>query len=139
MIMFQQSLFQIDSKHSIIEVLNKVGVEMIFYVVGIVLTFIGIVYFIFPSKQRSNKYGYRTQRAKMSDKTYAYAQKEAAKAFLMIGIVTFVIGFFLKRTGMVQFFIIELFLIILPITRVFYVIERNLEKFIDNEKGVSDK
>ena len=59
---------------------------MIFYFVGMVLTVIGFVYLVFPSKQRSNKYGYRTQRAKTSDKTYAYAQKEAAKAFLMIGL-----------------------------------------------------
>jgi hypothetical protein len=29
--------------------------------------------------------------------------------------------------------------IILPITRVFYIIERNLERFIDNEEGVSAK
>ncbi|MGL4644694.1 MAG: SdpI family protein [Vagococcus fluvialis] len=112
---------------------------MIFYFVGMVLTVIGFVYLVFPSKQRSNKYGYRTQRAKTSDKTYAYAQKEAAKAFLMIGLITFAIGFLLTRTGMIQFFIIELFVIILPITRVFYIIERNLERFIDNEEGVSAK
>jgi hypothetical protein len=57
----------------------------------------------------------------------------------MIGLITFAIGFLLTRTGMIQFFIIELFVIILPITRVFYIIERNLERFIDNEEGVSAK
>lgn len=110
---------------------------MIFYFVGMVLTIIGLMYFIFPSKRRSNKYGYRTGRAKTSDKIYAYAQKEAAKNFLFIGLITFGIGFILKQTGMVQFVLIELFLIILPITRVFYLIERNLERYIDNEEGVA--
>ncbi len=89
---------------------------MIFYFVGMFLTIIGFVYLIFPSKKRSNKYGYRTGRAKTSDKTYMYAQKEAAKTFLLIGIITFTIGFTLKQTGMTQFFLIEVFLIILPIT-----------------------
>ena len=109
---------------------------MIFYVVGLVLTIVGIVYLIFPSKKRSNKYGYRTPRAKHSDASFTYAQKEASKAFLLVGLITFGIGFLLKQTGNLQFFLIELFLIILPITRVFYLIERNLEKFIDQEEGV---
>lgn len=124
-------------KHSIIELLNEVGVNMIFYFVGLVLTIIGLIYLIFPSKKRSNKYGYRTPRAKHSDASFAFAQKEASKAFLFIGLITFAIGFLLKQTGTLQFFLIEVFLIIVPITRVFYIIERNLEKFIDKEEGVS--
>ncbi len=108
---------------------------MIFYFVGLILTVIGLVYLIFPSKKRSNKYGYRTGRAKMSDKAYAYAQKQASKYFLMIGLITFSIGFLLKYFGLLNLFIIEVFLIIIPITRVFYLIERNLEKFNDAYEG----
>lgn len=112
---------------------------MIFYFVGLVLSVIGCVYFILPSKKRSNKYGYRTQRAKFSDASYAYAQKQAAKYFLIIGLLTFSIGFGLKKTGNIQFLLIELFIIILPITRVFYMIERNLERFIDKAEGEETK
>ena len=108
---------------------------MIFYFVGLVLTAIGLVYLIFPSKKMENKYGYRTGRAKMSSASYAYAQKQASRNFLMIGIITFLIGFLLKQFGLVQFFIVEVFLIIIPITRVFYLIERNLEKFNDEQEG----
>ena len=108
---------------------------MIFYFVGLVLSVIGCVYFVIPSKKRSNKYGYRTQRAKFSDASYAYAQKQAAKYFLIIGLITFGIGFLLKQTGYTQFILIEVFVIVLPITRVFYSIERNLEKFIDKAEG----
>lgn len=109
---------------------------MIFYFVGLFLTLIGLIYLIFPSKKIENKYGYRTGRAKMSTASYLYAQKQASRAFLLIGLITFAIGFFLKQFGLLQFFIVEVFLIIIPITRVFYIIERNLEKFNDEHEGV---
>ena len=112
---------------------------MIFYFVGLVLSVIGCLYLIFPSRKRSNKYAYRTQRAKFSDASYIYAQKQAAKYFLMIGLMTFAIGFALKQTGNVQFLLIEVFVIVLPITRVFYLIERNLEQFIDKAEGEDGK
>ncbi|MBO0477554.1 SdpI family protein [Vagococcus sp. DIV0080] len=108
---------------------------MIFYFIGLILTVVGALYLIFPSQKRSNKYGYRTPRAKFSDASFAYAQKEASKAFLIIGLITFAIGFTLKQLGLLQFFIIELFLIIIPITRVFYMVEKKLEIFIDQEEG----
>lgn len=110
---------------------------MIFYFVGLFLTIIGLIYLIFPSKKMENKYGYRTERAKMSTETYLYAQKQASRAFILVGLVTFGIGFLLKQFGLLQFFIVEIFLIIIPVTRVFYIIERNLEKFNDKQEGVA--
>lgn len=114
-------LFRIQKKHSILDVLIRIGVNnMVFYLVGLILCAIGVLYLVFPSKQRVNKYGYRTQRAKMSDKSYEFAQKEASKTFLLIGIPTFIVGFLLKQFGFVHFFIIEVLLIGIPIIRIFY-------------------
>ncbi|RSU11632.1 hypothetical protein CBF28_11760 [Vagococcus carniphilus] len=131
-------MFRIESKNSILDILNEIGVDnMIFYFVGIVLTVVGFLYLVFPSKNRVNKYGYRTQRAKMSEASYDYAQKVASRTFLMIGIPTFIIGFLLKQFGLIHFFILEVLLIGIPIIRIFYLIERKLETFNDNEEGVA--
>ena len=116
---------------------------MIFSFVGMIMTVLGVIYLIFPSKRRENKYGYRTQRARYTDASFKYAQKVAARMLLLIGIVTWLIGFLIKSSGVTQFFILEIFLIGIPIISVFYQIERRLELFNDeydreigkNEKG----
>ncbi len=110
---------------------------MIFYFVGMLLTVIGLLYLSFPSKKRMSKYGYRTQRAKMSEVSYVYAQKIASRSFLIVGIPTFLIGFMLKQFGMTHFFILEVLLIGIPIVQIFYLVEKKLEQFNDNEKGVA--
>lgn len=107
------------------------------------MTIIGLIYLIFPSKRRENKYGYRTQRARYTDSSFKYAQKVAAKVLFFIGMVTLLVGFLIKKSGMSQFFILEILLIGIPIIGVFYLIERQLELFNDkydreigkNEKG----
>lgn len=107
------------------------------------MTVLGVIYLIFPSKRRENKYGYRTKRARYTDASFKYAQKVAARMLLLIGIVTWLIGFLIKSSGVTQFFILEIFLIGIPIISVFYQIERRLELFNDeydreigkNEKG----
>lgn len=107
------------------------------------MTVIGLIYLIFPSKRRENKYGYRTQRARYTDSSFIYAQKVAGKTLFSIGIITLLVGFLIKKSGMTQFFILEILLIGVPIIGVFYQIERRLELFNDeydreigkNEKG----
>lgn len=105
---------------------------MIFYFVGIIMMVIGLIYMVYPSKKRTYKYGYRTPRARHSDATFQYAQRVASHIFLIVGGVTFLIGLLLKKTGNVQFFILELFLVAIPIISVFYLIERRLEIFNDD-------
>ncbi|WP_257700272.1 SdpI family protein [Vagococcus luciliae] len=104
---------------------------MIFNFVGMLMTVVGVIYLIFPSRRRENKYGYRTQRARYTDATFKYAQKVAAKILLLIGVTTWLIGFLIKSSGITQFFILEIFLIAIPIISVFYQIERRLELFND--------
>ena len=50
---------------------------------------------------------------------------------LLIGVTTWLIGFLIKSSGITQFFILEIFLIAIPIISVFYQIERRLELFND--------
>lgn len=95
------------------------------------MTVVGVIYLIFPSRRRENKYGYRTQRARYTDATFKYAQKVAAKILLLIGVATWLIGFLIKSSGITQFFLLEIFLIAIPIISVFYQIERRLELFND--------
>lgn len=97
-----------------------------------IMTILGVIYLIFPSKKRENKYGYRTQRARYTDASFKYAQKVAAKMLLLIGLGTWVIGLILKSNGVSQFFMLEIFLIAIPIISVFYQIERRLEIFNDD-------
>lgn len=115
---------------------------MIYYSVGWIMTIIGILYVVLPSKKRHFKYGYRTSRARLSDATYRYAQKYAAKVFLIIGLITLAIGYILKLSGLTNFFIIELVTIFIPIMIAFYQIEKKLQIFNDqlddNEKGEDD-
>ncbi|HCM88709.1 MULTISPECIES: SdpI family protein [Vagococcus] len=107
---------------------------MVFYFVGLLLTLVGLIYLIFPSKKRINKYGYRTQRAKMSEASYDYAQKVAGKTFFLVGILTFIVGLALRYFGITQLYIVEVLLIGIPIVRIFYKIELELEKFHDKEE-----
>lgn len=106
------------------------------------MTVLGVIYLIFPSKKRENKYGYRTQRARYTDASFKYAQKVAAKMLLLIGLCTWLIGFIIKSSGVSQFFMLEIFLIAIPIISVFYQIERRLEVFnddFDREIGKNEK
>ncbi|MGY3703437.1 hypothetical protein BW731_11450 [Vagococcus martis] len=115
---------------------------MIFSFVGMIMTVLGVIYLIFPSKKRENKYGYRTQRARYTDASFKYAQKVAAKMLLLIGLGTWLIGFIIKSSGVSQFFMLEIFLIAIPIISVFYQIERRLEVFnddFDREIGKNEK
>ncbi|MGX7023698.1 SdpI family protein [Vagococcus hydrophili] len=113
---------------------------MVFYFVGILLTVVGVIYLIFPSKNRINKYGYRTQRAKLSEASYTYAQKVAGKTFFFIGAITLLIGLVLRYFGMIHLYIIEVLLIGVPIIGIFYKIELELEKFHDKqEEDVASK
>ncbi|MGO3732633.1 MAG: SdpI family protein [Vagococcus sp.] len=111
---------------------------MVFYFIGLILTVIGVTYFIFPSKKRSNKYGYRTPRAKESDATFYYAQKIAARIFFLVGAVTYGIGFLLKKYHLVQFIILEILLIGIPIVITFYLMERKIEQYNDKLNGKED-
>ncbi len=92
---------------------------------------IGLIYLVFPSKKRDSRYGYRTPRAKYSESTYDYAQKKASSLLLLIGGITFLVGVLLKKTNNLQYFILELFLIGIPIIMFFYLVERRLEGFND--------
>ncbi|MGY3764947.1 SdpI family protein [Vagococcus vulneris] len=102
---------------------------MVFYFTGWVMIAIGILYVMFPSKKKYYKYGYRTARARASDASYRFAQKCAAKYFLVVGLITLAIGYILKLLGITHFFIIELLIIFIPVMMTFYLIEKNLEQY----------
>lgn len=107
--------------------------KVIFYTVGLILMFIGVMYAVMPSKKMASKYGYRTGRATDSEATYEYAQKQARNYFLLVGLGTFVLGNILRWTGLSKFFILELLLLFIPITMVFYSIEKALQTFSDEQ------
>lgn len=104
---------------------------LIFYYVGLAMFTLGVVYALFPSKKTYFKYGYRTPRARETEKTFIYAQKQARNMLLLMGGVTFCIGFLLKTMYWTHLFLLEFFFILFPIALFFYLVERKIEQFND--------
>ncbi len=107
---------------------------MIFLIVGIILTFVGILFLLVPSKGNIPFYGYHSPRAGQSEEHYQLAQKTSGRYFLIFGLLMAVIGYLLKMTGHTNFFIIEMLVLVFPIMPIFILTEKRLQK-MDDEIG----
>ncbi|WP_122646667.1 SdpI family protein [Enterococcus mediterraneensis] len=108
---------------------------MIFLVIGIGFTLIGLLFSIFPAKYDNLVYGYRSYLSKMNELNWRYAQRISGMYFLLFGLLMAVIGLVLKLTGNTNFFIIEMILIPFPIVVSFGLIEERLKAFDRKNRG----
>lgn len=107
---------------------------MLFFTVGIGLSFIGMLFLVIPSKGNIPFYGYHSPRAVQSEEHFRLAQKTSGKYFLIFGLLMVLIGYLLKITGHTRFFIIEMLVLVFPIMPIFILTEKRLQK-IDDELG----
>jgi len=108
---------------------------MIFLVVGVITTGIGLTFFLFPSQKENFIYGYRTYLSKQSESHWRYAQRTSALFFLLFGSFMVFIGTILKLTDNTHFFLAELLLVPWFIAPMFGCIETKLKKFDQNYRG----
>ncbi|EOT36436.1 SdpI family protein [Enterococcus durans] len=107
---------------------------MIFFTVGIGLSFIGMLFLLVPFKGNIPFYGYHSPRAVQSEEHFRLAQKTSGKYFLLFGLLMALIGYWLKITGHTNFFIIEMLVLVFPIMPIFILTEKRLQK-MDDELG----
>ncbi|MBO0481784.1 SdpI family protein [Candidatus Enterococcus courvalinii] len=110
---------------------------MIFLVVGVALTTIGIFFRLFPSKGNLPFYGYHSPLAAKTDEHWQLAQKVSGNYFIIFGLIMAVIGYLLKVTGNTNYFLIELLVLVFPIMPIFILTEKKLQKF-DQKSGGDD-
>ena len=59
---------------------------------GILLIFIGFVFFFFPPKKRNGIYGYRTSRSMKSEEAFTFANKLFSEYFLAVSFGTLILS-----------------------------------------------
>ncbi len=111
--------------------------SMIFLVVGVALTTIGIFFRLFPSKGNLPLYGYHSPLAAKTDELWQLAQKVSGKYFIIFGLIMAAIGYLLKVTGNTNYFLIEMLVLVFPIMPIFILTEKKLQKF-DQKSGGDD-
>ncbi|MFV0557999.1 MAG: SdpI family protein [Enterococcus sp.] len=112
---------------------------MVFLYVGCILLFFGVLFKIFPSRKVNPYYGYRSYVAKKNQKNWQYAQKISANFCLLLGGLTAGIGYTLKMTEHLNFFIIEMLLIPIPVILVFALTEEMLKRYEQTNRGESNE
>ena len=98
--------------------------------IGIVQVIIGLIEYVFPPKSRNQK-GYRTKSALMSQQSWDFAQKYAAKLTVVFGLVSIVISYFGSR-----FFLSDLIGFIVAVT---IAIVSGIIVYIKTENAIKDK
>ncbi len=111
---------------------------MIFLVIGWIILLIGLLFLLFPAKEGSRLYGYRSYLAQKSNLHWHYAQKMSSRFFLLCGSCMVVIGSLLKYTGHTNFFLVEILALPWFVAPMFGFIETKLTKF-DQKQGDSDE
>jgi uncharacterized membrane protein len=61
---------------------------VIYWLTGILLLIIAIVFYLFPPANRNGFYGYRTAASMKDDESWAFANKFSSKVFLITSIMT---------------------------------------------------
>lgn len=112
---------------------------MVFLTIGIVLSIIGSLFIIVPSKGNFPFYGYHSPRAAHSDEHWRLAQKTSGKYFLLFGLLMTFIGYLLKLTGHTNYFMIELLILVFPIMPIFILTEKKLQNLDDKVGGSNNE
>ncbi len=67
--------------------------QMIFYfLVGGLITLLGVVFYLFPPKKINPYYGYRTKRSMRNQQTWDAANKYSTVLMILAGILTLISG-----------------------------------------------
>lgn len=103
---------------------------MLYIACGIILFMIGLIWLISPAKKPNNLYGYVSYLAIVSEEGFKFAQKSAAKYFMLYGSIQFGLGLIihlLKWDGCIVLWLLTFYLfIIFP----FISTEKALQRFL---------
>ncbi|OJG78123.1 hypothetical protein RV14_GL001224 [Enterococcus ratti] len=99
----------------------------------------GSLFILVPSKGNLPFYGYHSPRAAHSKRHWRLAQKTSGKYFLIFGLLMTLIGYLLKQTGLTNYFIIEMLMLIFPIMPIFILTEKKLQHLDDEMGGNKDE
>lgn len=103
---------------------------MLYIACGIILFMIGLIWLISPAKKPNNLYGYVSYLAMVSEEGFKFAQKSAAKYFMLYGSIQFGLGLiihFLKWDGCIVLWLLT-FLFIYNFS--FYQYRKSITAFL---------
>jgi len=63
-----------------------------YYISTLILTVIGLVFWMYPPKKINEFYGYRTTRSRKSQEAWDFAQKYSAKMMTVLGLVALIVA-----------------------------------------------
>ncbi|MCI1903407.1 MAG: hypothetical protein LKJ03_04930 [Enterococcaceae bacterium] len=102
---------------------------MVYLTIGAIMFVLCGLLLLLPRRFRKKYYSYRSLRATRTPAHWELAQKTLGKWGLLIGGAMMVIGGVLRYFQWTNFFLIEIFLLVLPIALLFYETERTLANF----------
>lgn len=112
---------------------------MVFLIVGMIFLVIGMIFCVFPSKKVNLIYGYRSYLSKQNQKNWQFGQKMCRRYFVLFGGSMTAIGLLLKWNGWTNYFLVEMILIPWFVVPIFGLIEENLKRFDDKQRGEDDE
>ena len=63
-----------------------------YYISTLILTVVGVVFWIYPPKKINGLYGYRTTRSRKSQETWDFAQRYSAKLMTIFGLAALIVA-----------------------------------------------
>ena len=63
-----------------------------YYISTLILTVVGVVFWIYPPKKINEFYGYRTTRSRKSQEAWDFAQRYSAKLMTALGLVALAVA-----------------------------------------------
>lgn len=99
--------------------------------IPILMSLFGLMLWLNPPKKMNALFGYRTKTSMSSQDAWNYAQKEMGKIWLIVGVITLIISYYLLNILSISQDIIVITLISLQMITLYgsYIfVERNLKK-----------